>query len=555
MISQRRDPGIADGSADGCYEENTRKRQRKRILSLVGRQESESESERRLGRTQKSSIYYYPSTTFIISILLFQLVQHVRSWSSSSSLSSSWTLNRRLGPSLSLSTTTNTIKNSLVRGDSLLSTTPASLRSSDHTHHHRYWMSSSLMLIEQQQEKLPRRKNNIRIPSTDIKTSQSFYQQQQPLLQARYQLLTNNFQRQNPSMLLRDDFFFPISNIAATTTIPSSSSSSRDLSSSSSLSSWKPIIDGGQKKNLLGKNENQLRLNERERRRGVLGFDLIELQSTSQRDTSSSSRSSRVSESESYSTTTTTSPSLPLPVPVLFPLIPTKSQIMSLKLKELKEACSERGLIKSGNKDIVQERLLRWTLTEHQIQQEQQQNNEAKINNGNDVDYITSWFEDNTTNNNPHSILRRRRQHQLEVEVDEEDQDDSIPFEEITRSDTATTTTTSTFNSNNTPNSLAEWTRLVDSEKLTQKRQEIHRQKRIGKKPPTTTTTEIEIETETNNNNKNQSYSKNNNNRNKNKKRDNCGYEGISVETNECNEDDLAIITVRSFKQRSEGII
>merc|ERR1712161_100174 len=156
-------------------------------------------------------------------------------------------------------------------------------------------------------------------------------------------------------------------------------------------------------------------------------------------------------------------------------------------------------------------------------------------NNGNDVDYITSWFEDSTTNNNPHSILRRRRQQKLEVDIDSEvevdeedrsyntrnnnpDQDDSIPFEEITPSDT-TTTTTSISNINNTPNSLAEWTRLVDSGKLTQKRQEIHRQKRIGKKPPTTNI-DTDIETDTDTNNKNLLYSKNNkyNNRKKNKK-------------------------------------
>lgn len=35
-----------------------------------------------------------------------------------------------------------------------------------------------------------------------------------------------------------------------------------------------------------------------------------------------------------------------------------------------------------------------------------------------------------------------------------------------------------------TPNSLAEWSRSVDLDKLTQKRQEIHRQKRQGRKPP-----------------------------------------------------------------------
>ena len=357
MISQHWHQVIANGSADCCYEEDTRKRKckRKHKLSSEGRQEREQ----RWRKTEKS-IYYYPSTTFFISIFLFQLVQHVHSWSSSSSLSSS--LNRPLCASISSSTsTTTTIKNSFVRGDSLLSTTSASLKSSDH--HHRYRMSSSLMLI-QRHEKLRRRGKNVRIPSTDIKSSQSFRQhQQQPLLQARYQyrLLTNNIQQHNtntnnPSMLLGDGFFFSMSNSNSATATTTSSSSSRNLSSSSSLSSWKSIINGGQKKNLLGKNQNQnqQRVKEREQRRGVLGFDLIESQSTSQRGTSSSSSSSSSSnESESYATTATASPLLPLPEPVLFPLIPTKAQIMSLKLKELKEACSQRGLIKVRNTGIL----------------------------------------------------------------------------------------------------------------------------------------------------------------------------------------------------------
>jgi len=38
---------------------------------------------------------------------------------------------------------------------------------------------------------------------------------------------------------------------------------------------------------------------------------------------------------------------------------------------------------------------------------------------------------------------------------------------------------------NKTPNSLAEWSRSIDAKTFTQKRQEIHRQKRIGKKPDT----------------------------------------------------------------------
>mmetsp|Transcript_20772 Transcript_20772/g.29167 ORF Transcript_20772/g.29167 Transcript_20772/m.29167 type:complete len:898 (+) Transcript_20772:162-2855(+) len=48
-------------------------------------------------------------------------------------------------------------------------------------------------------------------------------------------------------------------------------------------------------------------------------------------------------------------------VPAWFPYIPTQSQIEALKVKELKMACSERGLKKSGNKADLQMRLLMWT--------------------------------------------------------------------------------------------------------------------------------------------------------------------------------------------------
>jgi len=52
-------------------------------------------------------------------------------------------------------------------------------------------------------------------------------------------------------------------------------------------------------------------------------------------------------------------------VPMWFPYIPTKLQIESLKVIELKDACSERGLVKSGNKIELQQRLLEWTHNQH----------------------------------------------------------------------------------------------------------------------------------------------------------------------------------------------
>jgi len=52
-------------------------------------------------------------------------------------------------------------------------------------------------------------------------------------------------------------------------------------------------------------------------------------------------------------------------VPLWFPWIPTRMQVHSLKVSELREACAERGLIRRGNKAELQERLLQWTKEQH----------------------------------------------------------------------------------------------------------------------------------------------------------------------------------------------
>jgi len=143
-------------------------------------------------------------------------------------------------------------------------------------------------------------------------------------------------------------------------------------------------------------------------------------------------------------------------LPAWFPWIPTKSQIMTLKLKELKEACSQRGLAKTANKDVLQERLWGWTI-EHQMQ------HQARVSG----DFLSSWFEEDD-NSDPNSFFLERKQQQ----GDKGDQDNKREY-------------TETIKENNTPNSLAEWSRSIGTEKLTQKRQEIHRQKRVGKKPST----------------------------------------------------------------------
>lgn len=48
-----------------------------------------------------------------------------------------------------------------------------------------------------------------------------------------------------------------------------------------------------------------------------------------------------------------------------FPWIPTRAQIETLKVVELKEACEDRGLLKSGKKADLVERLVQWTQEQH----------------------------------------------------------------------------------------------------------------------------------------------------------------------------------------------
>lgn len=258
-----------------------------------------------------------------------------------------------------------------------------------------------------------------------------------------------------PSMLLKDDFFFPVS----TRSLATSDCVRRGVDQGNSLMQ-----------------SSEAAQNDREGR--VLGFDVFALHSTKHPESPSAS-----SGEEEYPGMTWQNSPLPNTVsdnlaasasslaaikgrssnnnggvrllkyddssllPAWFPWIPTKSQIMTLKVKELKEACSQRGLTKTGNKDVLQERLFEWT-KEHQMQ------HQARLSG----DFLTGWFE-NDDENDPNSFLRER-----------ERQRNSGEFIDAT-------------NDNDTPNSLAEWTRTIDPEKLTQKRQEIHRQKRMGKKP------------------------------------------------------------------------
>eukprot|EP00536_Pseudo-nitzschia_multiseries_P008855 jgi/Psemu1/288074/fgenesh1_pg.234_\ len=173
-------------------------------------------------------------------------------------------------------------------------------------------------------------------------------------------------------------------------------------------------------------------------------------------------------------------PSSPL-LPAWFPWIPTKSQIGSLKVKELREACTQRGLAKSGNKAVLQERLWEWT-TDHQIQ------HQARLSG----DYLTNWFEEDSDTNDPNAFLSERRKQDTEQQLSGEtpsnnskmnsnmnskmnsEKDELIgkrqqyEFTEDVMTPTETETETEkrqTINGgSSTPNSLAEWSRSVDTE-------------------------------------------------------------------------------------------
>lgn len=134
---------------------------------------------------------------------------------------------------------------------------------------------------------------------------------------------------------------------------------------------------------------------------------------------------------------------------------------------------SHRSL-QAGNKVKLQARLWQWTT-------ERQQQHQARITG----DYLTSWFED-TAIQNPNLVPKglngtKDTFSATKVGSTSTSSDNSASRKTGPRTirNSLQPTTVS-----NTPNSLAEWSRSVDLDKLTQKRQEIHRQKRQGRKPP-----------------------------------------------------------------------
>lgn len=115
------------------------------------------------------------------------------------------------------------------------------------------------------------------------------------------------------------------------------------------------------------------------------------------------------------------------------PWIPTRQQIEDLKVVELKQVCAERGLLRTGNKAILQTRLLDWT-------REQITRNVQMSSSG------LSFLDTSEP-------------------VLEEEGREMRPSDQPTMQ----------------ANSLAEWARTVDLEPLLQRRETIHREKLEGK--------------------------------------------------------------------------
>lgn len=129
----------------------------------------------------------------------------------------------------------------------------------------------------------------------------------------------------------------------------------------------------------------------------------------------------------------------------------SRSYIDSLKVADLKQACAERGLPKSGNKETLRDRLWKW---------ETDRNQREKVNITGD--FLTRYFEAPTREGTGHG------------DIDVGGDPDRIQRDNQPLSNTMSSV----------PNSLAEWARTVDLNPLLQKRKEIHRQIREGRPAP-----------------------------------------------------------------------
>jgi tetratricopeptide (TPR) repeat protein len=148
--------------------------------------------------------------------------------------------------------------------------------------------------------------------------------------------------------------------------------------------------------------------------------------------------------------------------------IPTQTHMDSLRVQELKQMLSDRGLSCTGRKAVLQERMFHWaaaatlaarTINRHKEEKAQhqplQQQQHSSLNVFQAYAASASSCGDDRNGSEDKGTMR------------------SIPPAEVSASSTT---------SSSSPNSLAEWARTVDLEPLLHRRQVIHQEKLQGKK-------------------------------------------------------------------------
>jgi tetratricopeptide (TPR) repeat protein len=150
-----------------------------------------------------------------------------------------------------------------------------------------------------------------------------------------------------------------------------------------------------------------------------------------------------------------------------FPWIPTHQQIAALRVTDLKRACAERGLVRTGLKADLSSRLLEWTKEQigqrHALLQEQERSVGTgfgeflnfNINDGNGDVESTSTTESDPVVATPE---KRGKLGGFTAEKQQAQQQQHLEA-----------------------NSLGEWARTVDLKPLLKRREAIHREKRQGK--------------------------------------------------------------------------
>jgi len=178
-------------------------------------------------------------------------------------------------------------------------------------------------------------------------------------------------------------------------------------------------------------------------------------------------------------------------IPAWFPWIPTREQIEILKVVELKEACQQRNLRKTGNKHELQTRLWSWTQEQHEKRVADRQRGSDGVGKQNNSDTTTTTttstrtttqFSNNNGSNGPSPTA-------LDMGLPLTDMYGSTP------SDRSSTSSSSGNNSkkHGTTSSknaevVKEWPHL---DALFNRREEIRKEKRQGRKtiPPQNSST------------------------------------------------------------------